>query len=334
MDQTGKHQRIATIDYVKAIAIVAVVFNHAGLRPFDPNWAPLERIILYTWVGFHVPSFFAVAGFLYYDPSPIELPEIARRLTRILGPYLVASCVGLLLGFASFDNASDVLYLLATGNVLGIYYFIFLLSIFIAGTWLFSRLPAPLLAMLVVGLFVYAASMAYGYVGRPSYGFFWGIRDPFFNYFLGYFLIGWIVAQNFEKSQDWFESSANVMFAVCLLGIIAYVGAYAMAIVNHSSFGPRTALYTIPYTICVVGLIRLLTRSRTAPSAVIFLSEASLTIYLYHFIFQSTLLPYVYSWHAVIRVPALVLAGILGSTALVWIGRGALRQRSRTILGA
>ena len=65
MASAAKHH-LGSVDYIKAIAIVAVVLTHAGLRVGNPALTPFEKIIRQSWVGFQVPAFFLIAGFLYY----------------------------------------------------------------------------------------------------------------------------------------------------------------------------------------------------------------------------------------------------------------------------
>ncbi|MEE3328514.1 MAG: acyltransferase family protein, partial [Myxococcota bacterium] len=178
------------VDYVKAIAIVAVIITHAGLRGSDPNISAFEKVLRQSWVGFQVPAFFLVAGFLYHKSQKLPWSEIGRRLIRIIIPYLVASSVALLIGFGRPLSADKILFDLATGNVVGIYYFVFVLCLCIPFSWLYSRLPRPALWMILMLLVGYSALIAFGYLSRPSTTFFWSVRGLFFTFFLGYFTTG------------------------------------------------------------------------------------------------------------------------------------------------
>ena len=93
----AEKRHLGSVDYIKAIAIVAVVLTHAGLQVGNPALTAFEKIIRQSWVDFQVPSFFLVAGFLYHRASAISWGEVGRRLQRILVPYLVAS--GLVIAF-------------------------------------------------------------------------------------------------------------------------------------------------------------------------------------------------------------------------------------------
>lgn len=133
--------RLAAIDVIKAAAIVAVVFQHSGVSFLDPRYGVWDRALRSTWGAFHVPAFLLVAGFLYARAEPIGLPEIRRRLGRVLVPYLILSPIA----WWITQPGHGLLFALATGSASGIYYFIFVLVGCIAFSWLLSRLPHPVL---------------------------------------------------------------------------------------------------------------------------------------------------------------------------------------------
>ena len=87
-----------------------------------------------------------------------------------------------------------------------------------------------------------AAAMAYRLVGRPTYGMFWGLRDPFFNFYLGYFLIGWVTARHLYQVQSLFERAARFLWVPLLAGAVTYVGAHVQAMSNHDLLGPRSRI--------------------------------------------------------------------------------------------
>ncbi|TFH21714.1 MAG: hypothetical protein E4H03_10030, partial [Myxococcales bacterium] len=79
-----------SIDYIKALAIIAVVFTHAGLDPWSPSHTSTDRLLCQGWVDFHVTSFILVAGFLAARSGMMDARALGRRLVRILCPYLLA----------------------------------------------------------------------------------------------------------------------------------------------------------------------------------------------------------------------------------------------------
>jgi fucose 4-O-acetylase-like acetyltransferase len=91
--------RYFAIDYIKAIAIVAVVLNHAGppAANYESTW--FDRFFREALMQFHVPSFLAVSGFLYANAAVMDAATCRRRLVRIVVPYLVASLLVFVLLF-------------------------------------------------------------------------------------------------------------------------------------------------------------------------------------------------------------------------------------------
>ncbi len=116
-------ERLPAVDLIKAAAIVAVVFQHSGVSFLDPHYGVWDRALRSTWGAFHVPASLLVAGFLYARERPIGLPEIRRRLGRVLVPYLILSPIA----WWVTQPGHGLLFALATGSASGIYYFIFVL---------------------------------------------------------------------------------------------------------------------------------------------------------------------------------------------------------------
>ena len=327
-------QRVAPIDFVKAIAIVAVVFNHAGWSILDSTVAPIEKILRISWVGFHVPSFFLVSGFLYYRPSPVDVRGVGRRLRRLLPPYFLASALAFLLGYAKFESIPQTAFALATGGAFGMYYFVFVMSICITCIWPFSRLGSPVLGAVIAVLFSCTLGMALGVIPRPTFGWFWGIRDPLYNFAIGYFGIGWIAARHARNLQPIFERARWFIVPILLLIAAADVGAQGSAFWNNQNpFSPMTTVHRIAYTLSCVGLIVAFTYHRNVPAAIRFLSEASFTIYLYHIFFIRSFLPYAADWNPVVRVLTLVVASLAASSCLTIAGRKVFGRYSRLVLG-
>ncbi len=81
-------ERIAAVDVIKALAILAVVVRHAGPPPWNPAFAEFDRVFRASWVYFHVPSFLVVAGFLYARER-LTWSEVAARLPSTTRPTSV-----------------------------------------------------------------------------------------------------------------------------------------------------------------------------------------------------------------------------------------------------
>lgn len=93
------HQRHHALDWLKAMAIVAVVVTHSGSGAFPntPGYTGWDGLFAYGLAAFHVPCLLMISGYLYRSAKPLGSADVARRLRRILPPYLVASVVVLAL---------------------------------------------------------------------------------------------------------------------------------------------------------------------------------------------------------------------------------------------
>lgn len=193
--------RLPAVDVIKAAAIVAVSLTHSGLPPWLPGYGPWDYWVCGVLVNFQVPAFLFVSGFLYYRPAPQPRQVVARRLSRVLVPYFLASMAAYAFGLARPRDAREVLLQLATGSALGIYYFVFLLAMFIPTIPILSRLRPSAVAMLAGGFWATAVlTEAYTYAflldtTRPPglEGLFWLSRSPF-NFTYAMFLSGWLAA--------------------------------------------------------------------------------------------------------------------------------------------
>ena len=83
------NNRIEWIDIAKGIAIILVVYGHAGLA----NIPLLEK-----WVcAFHMPFFFFISGILFsVDKYPTINKFLQRRWKTLIRPYLFFSIICLL----------------------------------------------------------------------------------------------------------------------------------------------------------------------------------------------------------------------------------------------
>jgi peptidoglycan/LPS O-acetylase OafA/YrhL len=97
---------------------------------------------------------------------------------------------------------------------------------------------------------------------------------------------------------------------------------------------PIGTFQRVVYTFGVIGTLTIATRGRPAGPVVRFLGDASLSIYLYHRIFQLLARPVTDGWHDPVRIAGQVAVGLGGASLLVLAGRRLLgAQRSRRLLG-
>lgn len=272
MSSTG--QRQDEIDWLKAIAIVTVVYIHAYIRwTNSPTQIEQIRTVL---TAAAVPAFFFASGLL----TTLRPAALRPRLTRLLIPYCVASSLALALQWGrdpTHMTLQDTMWDLLTGNAVGIYYFVFsLLAITLmtqpllgAPTWMRR---CALAAALGIGLLE-----ASGIVTWP---FYWSLRSP--GRWLGFYLLGAEIAALKTGGATWLRGAAFPR--------ICFAAAAASACLACFATGPSLQIGLLVYAYCLVVGIALAFADRPAPVPVRWLSEASYTIYLYHiFIVQEVL---------------------------------------------
>jgi peptidoglycan/LPS O-acetylase OafA/YrhL len=323
--------RIATVDWMKAIAIIAVVVTHTGVVPTP--WlasSGLERFIRGPLVIFQVATFFAVAGFLAADAEVMTPSVLRKRLLRLVPPYLVASAAVIGFGFIAPTELGGALYILATGSAFGIYYFVFnlVISFFIVfvltqispkAVWftLFGCLLWWAIAPLVVDASLSAKNL-------PS---FWSFRDPtrYFPYFAG----GWLARLHFGVLRSLWQRYERAIVVTAILLAVGYLS-IADAVIGTPAGIPARAFYVLAF----LAITTYCTKHSQGNPIIRFLSESSYTIYLYHMFFLLPVLPYLTDIVPLARIVVLTLAGLAGASAVALVGRLVLGERSRIIVGA
>lgn len=319
-------QRWHSLDAIKALAIVAVVVQHSGVTAFGRGWTPWDTALRTTWVGFHVPAFLIVAGFLYASDTPLYFRDLARRVSRIGIPYLLVSP----LTWWIMQPGYSLGYALATASAHGTYYFFMAMLQCIGFSWLLSRLPITMRWILFGGLFAYLMALKAMPGLRLSSNLFWASRDPLMNFYLGYFLLGWLVSNYRAPLSDLLRTHSKAIAMAAIIFILPSVLRWfgtPMPITDNS--------IRVFYTLGVVTLIILFMRGRSAPALLQRLSDETLAIYLAHILIIHAALPFTLSWHPVLRIVvlaslALIAAHVLASAARLLLGP----NRARTLLGA
>ena len=314
---------------MKAIAIIAVVVTHAGPSPWLPGASAFDQVVRGSLAVFHVPSFLLLAGFLYAAHPVLSTPDLSRRMQRLLVPYVVASVVVLTLGFAQPATRTEALFMLVTGSSLGIYYFVFLLAESVTLTYLMTHLSprAPCLALgAAFGWWLLKPLLT---ASPPTRGLpsFWSFRDPL--WFGAYFFVGWNVRRRWGRVRRLLESYRTPLTILAALVCLIHVSIWPDTRTTYLDPFARGA-----YVLSVVGLIISATQNARVLPVVRFLSEASYTVYLYHSLFITAASPFVSSLDAPLRTLTLTSVGLLGSSALVYLGRRTLGGASRLTLGS
>jgi fucose 4-O-acetylase-like acetyltransferase len=321
--------RYAAIDFLKAAAIVAVVFTHAR-GDFFPRARSWDFWLCASWTAFQVPAFLFASGFLEARRDPVPFARVGERWLRVLAPYLLASAVAYLVGVARARSAGDLAFQLATASPLGVYYYVLLFVAVTPLAWPLSR-AGPAAAWALLGACVLAMGVLAGRAtSGPAGGWFWSLRNPLDHFSLGFFLAGWIARLGVERLERAWSRWRRALGLALAAGV---------------SLGPIAASELLPaglavplrvaYTLAVVGVVAAATRARLPGRCVAFLSEAGLAIYLHHRIFQRLLEPQVAGWPEPARTLCIVAVGLGGATAVALLGRRALgAERARRWLGA
>ncbi len=337
------------VDHVKAAAIVAVVFTHAGRVSLDAWGSVPDFLLTSLWTRFHVPAFLLVSGFLYARRQPVPVAEVGRRLSRIGLPYLLASLVAIAVGIAvgaagwlrwptPVHGVSDLVWQLSTASALGVYYYVLLAAACLLVLWPLSLTGRAGAWLLLLACAALTLAIDVGVVARPSlwlakrFGgdvFFWATRNPLEGFHLGYFAAGWVAALHVSDLARAADARSRALLALCAAGIALGWLSFSGVLPIRGSFG------RVAYTLAVVGATALHPRRRRAGPTLRFLGDATLGLYLYHRIFQLLAQPVTDGWPAVPRIGAQVTVGLAGASLVAWGGRRLLGAApARRLLGA
>ena len=317
------------LDAIKAAAIIAVVAAHSGSPGIGmPSVYDAGFWMTRAWTPFHVPAFLVVSGFLYASVVGVRGSVIRRRLIRVLMPYLVASFL-VMATVAPVPNAFVGTLKLLTATTLQIYYYVALILCLIILVWPLSRLPRSVIPLLLAGCLALAvARVSVPYWSAPS-DVFWGMRNIFNHFNLGYFLLGWTAALYLPALSDRVNRYPSQALLFSVLAVL-FFGAVHAGILP----GP-ISLARIGYTVGVVSLLALLTARWTPPPAVLILANSSLSIYLFHRVFQIWATPLTKGLPEPLQILGQFAAGLGGSILLVMLAQRTIgRVWSRRILGA
>jgi surface polysaccharide O-acyltransferase-like enzyme len=309
--------------------IVTIVLIHALPPPWDPGASPLERW-LHQVTRFGVPGFLLASGFLYAG-GPADLATARRRLRRILVPYLLASLLAQLWHFAhgAESPGGSVWKDLLFASSFGPYYYVFVVAGLVALSPAIARLPRP--ALLASSVALLLGQWAVEAAELWPQDFYWHLRNPLLWW--AYFGVGWCLRGARAQVESWVAPRRAGVVAALAAAVAALT-----ALGGEAAGLPRTAARTASW-LGVYAILALLGAAaaflRDSPRALRELSDATYAIYLYHLFFvygaQEAL-------GAQLRGPGSVLvpfaAGLVGSLAVVALGRRLLGARARDWLGA
>lgn len=330
MDEAGGRGRLHAVDHIKAAAIVAVVFTHAGRGSFEAWANPIDFALTSLWVRFQVPSFLFVSGLLYARAQPVGAREVGGRLWRVLIPYAIASCLALWVRPDRPGDLGEALFRLASGSALGVYYYVFLIVACIPLIWPLSRMNRKAVLAAWGAVFALTLLLAVQPSLAPPRSSFWAWRNPLRFFSLGYFLSGWLVALWLPEITRRVDRHRRLAWGAAACAVAFGLASFAQALPFRLPPVDRMI-----YTFGVIGLVALATRGREVGPWLRLLGDATLGLYLYHRMFQILVMPLSNGWPDLARIGAQVALGLGGALLVVVLGRRLLgRGRARRLLGA
>jgi surface polysaccharide O-acyltransferase-like enzyme len=317
-------------DLLKAIGIVAVVLIHSVRSPFTPGVSEVE-----LWIGrvtrFAVPAFLLSSGFLYASRSPVPWPTTARRLRRILGPYLVASLAAQ--GFewlrGTPRSVGQVLHDLLLASSFGPYYYVWIALVVVLLAPLLARAGPRALAAILLLTVASQWLLESALLGFAP--FFWHLRNPLL--WIGYFVCGWALRLHEAKLRGWLAAHRGAALASSAGAVVglALAGAQALPLLQAQTLS-WLGIYATLALLLAVSFGR-----RTESRILKELSEGSYAIYLFHLFFvlpaRDATLPAAGAFEA-LAVLGPWAAGLAGPLLLIALARRTLGARSRALIGA
>lgn len=323
--------RVVGIDYLKALAILAVIWIHSFM-PFDLSPPALRLMfILGEITHFAVPTFFFASGFLYFSKAPIPWPTTVRRLKRILIPYLIVSILAEAFMSSMTElslSASMVFFDVATGKSFPIFYFIpvLLLLVLIIDGRALSRVPRAVFPLFLVLVTTGLLSVMH-YLPMSH---FWLMRNPL-NWGC-YFFFGWLVRERWATIEAWPASKRLGFGAVCAAAIIIEI-IFLSYQPDHSWKREVAAVSYFGSYFMILGIL-LMFNDAVPIKLIRWLSDRTYGLYLYHFFFVFFVLTYHLRTTRMTGFIALA-AGLAGSVLICLSTQKLMgRERSRRYFGA
>ena len=338
-----------TFHYFRAFAILSVMLTHLWHEPAFLEGFEMEKRLVTALSDtlFHSSTiyFIFISGYLFEyvnRKKPFSLLAFYRaKIRNVLTPYLIISCLLLLVGscifwfggtFPAFINegmpltsAEDVLtcLLYGTASLTPYWYIPFILSVFVISP-LFFYMDDALLARILVPLSVLPLMVPRGLL------FFF--RN--YCYFLPVFLLGIFFARNREMCMDFIIRHIRAILSIAAFTtLVVFVNFYLDFIPNT-----ETAYY-IQKTAIGMGVILLLESRRTPSPLLDLLARYSFPLFFLHVIVQNICDPVLFPgllrlWDELVPVSLLVAVLEIGlSVGLVFLLKKGLGRRSRYVIG-
>lgn len=345
---TGKKYDL-TFHYFRAFAILSVMLTHLWHGPafLDGFEAEKRLVTALSDTLFHSSTiyFIFISGYLFeYVNRKKDFSVLAfykAKIRNVLTPYLILSCLLLLVGtcifraggeFPAFINegmplasGTDVLVCLLNGSAsLTPYWYIpFILSVFVVSP-LFFFMDDALLGRLLPPLAVLPLMVPRGLLFL--------FRN--YCYFLPVFLLGIFFARNRDMCMDFIARHIRTIFSIAIFTtLVIFINFYLDFIPNT-----ETAYY-LQKTAIGMGVILLLERWQRPSPLLDLLARYSFPLFFLHVIVQHVCDPLLFPgllgiWESL--VPVSLLAAVLEvglCMGLVFLLKKGLGRRSRYVIG-
>ena len=335
--------RDATLDWMRAVAILAVLVIHSATRYAG---SPLEERIG-VWLALvsrpAIAVFLFLSGALFVVGPGGHVP-LGRRLRRVVLPYLFFSLFALVSTYREqlaptlLEHPQQLLADVALGNTFGIYYFVFVIvCLYLLGdvALRLGLLPPHSSATLGVTLLLNVLHVTYGAAlwrllgGSPDAFGFYADRSPLV--WGAFFFLGVWYRQHGAglrlHERRWAVRTAWII-ALALYSALFVGGASATSSYGyHSLIGTAFSLSTVSFLLTY----------RVRHAVITFLSGASYYLYLSHIFFVYSMASYVQEYHI---PPSLwlslvsFLVSLLAPIGLYLAVRRLVRRDTRLLLGA
>lgn len=187
------------LDYLKALAILMVVFIHSSISAYKSNqYVVLDFIDYFFRVS--VPLFIFISGFLSYE---INFNKVLNRLPRIVIPFLIFSSLGQVLKAIQLGSVNylDFFYNVLLGKTFGTYYFVFIILYLYLLAPIISRFLRYLNSLLLFSTFtsiLYLMGIEYNFTNSFLFdNSDFVLRSPFI--WTSFFLFGFWCKKYYDK---------------------------------------------------------------------------------------------------------------------------------------
>lgn len=287
-ESTFNKQKIVSLQVLRALAAILILMCHGtGMVRGKLHYDYLN--LFFTFSGANVDVFFVISGFIIYHSIKTRRPDydvrefLLRRLARIFPIYWVALISTVLLFllckylFPGTIFVSEPIFLLKSfflipnsinHRTLGISWTLSLEVIFyILAISLFYSRKAYFLILIMWTLFCITNLFFFHYDYR---GLLINFTHAYLHPAVVEFLLGSILAMYVLNNRLYYKKT------VLLIGITLFVSCVLLKF--NSMYIPNEAAYGIPSILILYGLLEI----KKYPKILIYLGNASYSIYLFH----------------------------------------------------